>query len=251
MPVKVTNLPPELGLTPEWVAGVARDLIEQSISNSTVLTPVARAALDAPNSGPPAQFLLTTTLDGVHIGTTINESASANPAAKQGMAPRVYTTWLTIGLMWRALDPSTGSIIAIGPASASGSADEKQMLAEAAANTVSDASNSSMYAGLAKRVLAKLVQEQVSEMKLELASVPFQAKVAAVKEDGVVLDCGADVGLAAGDSFGIRNTSGPPVGLIRVSEVDKSTAYGQVLQKVGPIAPGDQLEWVGTYTVTR
>jgi hypothetical protein len=260
MPVKVVNLPPELGLTPEWMASAARDQMEQSISQLPGFIPVSRAILDAALgehrlSQPlgfsqqiesetsrviPAQLLLTTTMDGIHLGTSVQDDASAGGAGQQKLAPRTYSTWITIGLMWRVLEASTGATVAYGPAAATATASEKQLLLE---NTAP-----SLYAGLAGRVLKQVVAEQSEGLQRQLVSEPFRARIVKTHQDGVELDCGANAGLSVGDAFAVRRRPAPAAGLIRISEVRESTALGQVLEESGPLRPGDELEWVGFYT---
>ncbi|MFB3777854.1 MAG: hypothetical protein ACE141_09585 [Bryobacteraceae bacterium] len=259
MPVRVINLPPELGLTPEWMAGAVRERLERSIAQSPAFTSVDRTKLDAvlkelglgqpqgfseglpaqTSRTIPAQFLLTTTVDGIHLWTSAKDAPTAGGDTQQKLAPRTYSTWLMIGLIWRVLDASTGAVIASGPSAATGSASEKQLMLEAA--------GANLYAGLLGRVLERVVADQWGEVQRQIGGRPFRAGVVRVDQEGVVLDCGANARLSVGDSFGVSRRPGPPAGLIRVSEVRESTAVGQVLEEAGPLAPGDDLVWVGVY----
>jgi hypothetical protein len=267
MPAKVVDLAREFGLQPEWMAAEVRGGLEQSIAQSQAFIPCDRAILDAVLAGHdlgqslgfyqeiapqtrrliPAQLLLMTTLDGIHIQTS--SRSEPNVAKRQKFPPRVYVTTATITLMYRVLDASSGTTVALGSLSATGTADDRQLLLEKPA-VYWETAAASVFAGLVSRVLGEVTREQSEDLQRQLGIMPFRARVMKVDQDGVVLDCGANTGLSVGDAFGVRRTqAGPAAGLVRVSDVQESTAFAQVLAESGPLEPGDELEWVGVYTL--
>ena len=128
----------------------------------------------------------------------------------------------------------------------------------------SSTNTQSRYNVLVNKVLASLVEDLAKDIDAKLHKQAFQAKVVTVDSRGVVLNCGSDLGLQAGDTFGVRakrelltdpdtglplEAPGAPIGKIRVAEVYEHTAFAQVVERTGPIKRGDLLEWVGYFEV--
>lgn len=166
-------------------------------------------------------------------------------------------------MAWRAVDTSTSAVVASG--SESGTADETQRgVSQSSAFRSTSTTDSSKYQVVVNRAVATVVTNLAKAVEEKLATEPFRAKVVRVSAEGIVINGGTNVGMGVGDTFGVRKkheiltdpdtgapleTPGPPVGVIRVSEVNEKTAFAQVITTAGPIDRGDELEWIGVFNV--
>jgi hypothetical protein len=171
-------------------------------------------------------------------------------------------TSASVTLVWRLLDTALGATVASGTAQGEGQSEDTVTVSQGAGRST-ETSTRSRYDSLINQVLSQAVAQLSRVLQDRIEKQPFRAKIAKVEPGGVVLNCGSNLGVSVGDTFGVRQKRevltdpdtglplekpGPPVGLIRVSEVFEATAFGQIIQSAGPLKRGDELEWVGTYT---
>ena len=165
-------------------------------------------------------------------------------------------------ITWKAVDVMTGAVSASGSSEAASSASETGVSKETAfASTRSTAS--ARHDVLVNGIIAEAVDKLAKEVESRLEMVPFRAKVVKVESAGLTLNCGKNLGLQVGDTFGVREKRevltdpdtglplekpGPPIGIIRVTEAFEKTAFAQVVERAAaPLRRGDELEWIGVY----
>jgi hypothetical protein len=166
-------------------------------------------------------------------------------------------------MVWKAVDTATAAVVASGSAAGMGN-DTQRGVSQTSAYRSTSTTDSARYQGVVNNAMAQVVANLARAVEDKLATEPFRAKVVRVSTDGIVINGGTNVGMAVGDTFGVRKkreiltdpdtgvaleTPGPPIGVIRVSEVNEKTAVAQVIQTAGPLDRGDELEWIGVYQI--
>jgi hypothetical protein len=171
------------------------------------------------------------------------------------------TTNLTVAVTWKAVDTSTGAVVASGAADASDTSSDEGRSTSSAFQS-SESASSVRHDALVNSVLTRLIPALRREVESRLAATPFRAKVIKVDATGVFVNAGANLGLTVGDTFGARQRSqvltdpdtgevltppGPPIGALRIVEVFEKAARAQLIRAAGTIARGDELEWIGVF----
>ncbi|HYT76208.1 MAG TPA: CsgG/HfaB family protein [Vicinamibacterales bacterium] len=171
------------------------------------------------------------------------------------------TTNLILAVTWKAIDTATGAVVASGFSSA---ADSSRDEGHATATAFQSSENSSTvrHDALVNGAVSRLLPSLRRDIEARLSTMPFRAKVIKAGDNGVLINAGQNLGLAVGDTFGVRRVAdvltdpdtgevlsqpGRPVGAIRVAEVFDKTARAQVIEAAGVITRGDELEWIGIF----
>jgi len=164
-------------------------------------------------------------------------------------------------MVWRAVDTSTSAVFASGSETGSGQQVQRGVSQSSAFHSTAT-TDSSKYQVVVNQAIAEVVSKLAKAIEAKIATEPFRAKVVSVNVDGALINGGTNVGMAVGDTFGVRkkrsvltdpdtgaalDAPGPPVGVIRVSEVNEKTAFAQVITSGGPLGRGDELEWIGMF----
>lgn len=175
------------------------------------------------------------------------------------------TSKVTAALNWRVVDTSTGAIVGAGTVVDSDQSQDTGVAVQGAFEGTST-TQSSRFDVVVNRVLGRLVPRLRSDLERKLEAVPLHVKIVKVDAGGVVINVGSVSGLVVGDTFGVRQkaeiltdpdtglpltTPGPPIGVIRVFEVAERTSFAQVIREAGPLARGDELEWIGMFVEQR
>jgi len=175
------------------------------------------------------------------------------------------TTTASIVLKWRALDTSTGQVLKSGTVTKSDS-QAQQSAASTSAFGGNQSSSTVRHDVLINRILDMAVQELASDCEAALATEPFRAKVVKATGDAIIINAGSNLGVSEGDTFGVRQkgetltdpdtglplkAAGAPKGVIRVHTVEETVAYAKVHTSAGAIARGDELEWIGVFSVAQ
>jgi hypothetical protein len=184
-------------------------------------------------------------------------------AQKQVDETRTKQARLVLG--WKAVDVTTGAVVASGSQGASDSAIERGTSVSTQFRA-SESIESQRHDVLVNKLIENVVEQMSREVESKIDNVRFRAKVVKVDTIGVTLNAGRNLGLSVGDTFGVRRKQdvvtdpdtgqileppGPPVGILRVSEVYQNTALAQVIKSAGALSRGDELEWIGTYVVAE
>jgi Flagellar assembly protein T, C-terminal domain len=177
----------------------------------------------------------------------------------------IQTTEAYAVMNWKVVDTSTGAVMDSGQGEANDSTEDVAQASQGLGNS-SYTSSRTRQDALINNVLAKVIQNVVADMGNKLEKVPFRVKVVKVGVEGVVLNAGKNLGLQEGDTFGVRqkaevltdpdtgellNAPGPPIGVIRVSQVSDKTAIAQVIESAGLLNKGDELEWIGVFKLAE
>jgi hypothetical protein len=164
---------------------------------------------------------------------------------------------------WKAVDTSTGAVVGSGSASGSDTIEDTGEAVQSAFRS-SETAASTRYETVINRALATVAPRLREDIESRLATQPVRVKVARVSASGVIINAGKDLGVGVGDTFGVRQKSevltdpdtglsldnqGPPIGVIRVSEVLDKSAVAQIIEKAGQLRRGDELEWIGVFGV--
>jgi hypothetical protein len=181
----------------------------------------------------------------------------------QKEATETRTATLTASIIWRVVDTSFGTVVGSGTTSQSESSTQEGVTVKTA-STFSQKSRSVRYDALVNAAVSQAVDKLASEVDTRVQNQPFRAKIVKVEPAGVVLNCGSNLGVSVGDAFGVQEKReilrdpdtgmplekpGPPVGVIRVSQVFDATSFAQVVKAAGILKRGDELTWIGVYTV--
>jgi curli biogenesis system outer membrane secretion channel CsgG len=171
------------------------------------------------------------------------------------------TTTMNIALSWRAVDTSTGAVVASGRATGARTQKEEGVSTQSAFQS-SEQTSSTKHDVLVNSALDDAMASLSQDVDRKLAPVPFRAKVAKTDADGVVINAGTNLGVSVGDTFGVREkvdgltdpdtgellaTPGAPAGYVRVVEVFEKTARAQVVNQAVSVKRGDELEWIGVF----
>jgi hypothetical protein len=171
------------------------------------------------------------------------------------------TTNLNLALSWRAVDTSTGAVVASGRSSGARSQKEQGVSTQSAFQS-SEQTSSTKHDVLVNAALDDAMAALAQDVDRKLAPVPFRAKVAKTDADGVVINAGSNLGVSVGDTFGVREksdgvtdpdtgellaTPGAPLGYVRVIEVFEKTARAQLVKQAVSVKRGDELEWIGVF----
>jgi hypothetical protein len=173
------------------------------------------------------------------------------------------TKTVMASIAWRAIDTSTAAVAGSGAVSGIGN-DTQRGVSQTSAYRSSSSTDSSRYQVVVNRAVENVVTNLARAINEKVGNEPFRAKIVRVSGDGIIINAGSNVGMAVGDAFGVRKkhdiltdpdtgapleTPGPPIGVIRVSEVNEKTSFAQMIAAGGALDRGDELEWIGMYEI--